>query len=111
MVQLDNSIIAKLRSGQSIVFPTSTQPGLACIPEASALDVLFSLKSRDVNKPVSLGVVELNDVAGIVKIPEVAEEFLHSFPKGSITLLLDAVEEMDSRLGGLKLPYVFYHIR
>lgn len=103
MVQLDNSIIAKLRSGQSIVFPTSTQPGLACIPEASALDALFSLKSRDVNKPVSLGVAELNDAAGIVKIPEVAEEFLQSFPKGSITLLLDAFEEMDSRLGGDKV--------
>ena len=103
MVQLDNSIIAKLRSGQSIVFPTSTQPGLACIPEASALDALFSLKSRNVNKPVSLGVAELNDAAGIVKIPEVAEEFLQSFPKGSITLLLDAFEEMDSRLGGDKV--------
>ena len=103
MVQLDNSIIAKLRSGQSIVFPTSTQPGLACIPEESALDALFSLKSRDVNKPVSLGVAELNDAAKIAKIPEVAEEFLDTFPKGSITLLLDAVEEVDSRLGGDKV--------
>ena len=103
MHELDEAVIDRLRSGHSIVFPTSTQPGLASIPEPAALDNLFSLKNRDSDKPVSLGVAELNDAAGIVKIPSLAEDFLKSFPKGSITLLMDAIEEMDPRLGGDKV--------
>jgi L-threonylcarbamoyladenylate synthase len=92
-----------LESNEVIVFPTSTQPGLACLPTKEGLDNLFKIKSRDYSKPVSLGVASLNDVRQLVKVPEHAQEFLDSFTSGSITLLMDAINEQDHRLGGNKV--------
>ena len=102
-MEITTHLISRLESNEVIVFPTSTQPGLACLPTKEGLDNLFKIKSRDYSKPVSLGVASLNDVRQLVKVPEHAQEFLDSFTSGSITLLMDAINEQDHRLGGNKV--------
>ena len=43
-------------------------------------------------------------------VPEYADDFVDSFPAGSVTLLLDALEEADVRIGGDKIAVrVFSH--
>ncbi|MBT7938904.1 MAG: L-threonylcarbamoyladenylate synthase [Euryarchaeota archaeon] len=100
MMEISAHLISRLESGEVVVFPTSTQPGLACLPTKEGLNNLFKTKMRDASKPVSLGVASLDDVRQLVKVPEHAQEFLDSFAPGSITLLMEAINEQDQRLGG-----------
>ncbi len=86
--------------GGCIVYPTSTQPALGCIPNSDSLDVLFELKKRGYDQPVSLGVAKIEQVEDLVEIPDVASEILGDFPPGSLTLLLRAKEPLDPRVGG-----------
>ena len=89
-----------LESGGLIVYPTSTLPGLGCLPIAIGLDNLYSTKNRSETMPVSLGVSSMSQAKSIVEIPDFLEEFLSSFVKGGITTILPALETVDSRLGG-----------
>jgi len=110
VTEIPSILIEKLHLGGVIVFPTSTQPGLACLPDTEPLNALFSMKSRDANKPVSIGVSCLEEATGIVHIPEYVDDFVNSFPDGSVTLLLDALEEVDARIGGDRIAVrVFSH--
>ena len=89
-----------LEAGGVIVYPTSTLPGLGCLPIPSGLDNLYSTKNRPETMPVSLGVSSMEQASSIVEIPDFLDEFLSSFTKGGITTILPAIETMDSRLGG-----------
>ena len=88
-----------VRSGNCIVYPTSTLPALGCIPKPGALDSLFDIKSRPRNAPVSLGVANLSQAREIVEVPDDVHEILDAFPEGSLTIVLNPKEEMDFRLG------------
>jgi len=83
-----------------VVYPTSTQPALGCIPESYALDLLYSLKCRERSQPVSLGVANLEQAREIAFVPKEIEDLLDFFPKGSITVVLDSRKNLDERLGG-----------
>ena len=89
-----------LESGGLIVYPTSTLPGLGCLPIAIGLDNLYSTKNRPETMPVSLGVSSMSQAKSMVEIPDFLEDFLSSFIKGGITTILPAIETVDSRLGG-----------
>ena len=62
MTIISDEQIAYIRNGGVIAYPTSTLPGLGCIPTKEGLDALFTLKSRSPDKPVSLGVASLQQV-------------------------------------------------
>ena len=96
---ISQNVIANLRSGLPIVYPTSTLPGLGGIPNKETLARVYDLKNRKDTMPVSLGVADLNQVKDLVIIPEIAR-ILDYFPKGSLTLILEAKQPLDSRLGG-----------
>lgn len=83
-----------------MAYPTSTLPGLACLPTASALDALYELKGRTADKPVSLGVLSLDQASKLVHVPQIVVELEMAFTRGGITFVLDAVESLDDRLGG-----------
>ena len=101
---------AHLESGGLIVYPTSTLPGLGCLPLSSGLDNLYATKSRPETMPVSLGVARMDQVATMVEIPDFLDDLLSSFAKGGITTILPAMEPMDSRLGGEQIAIrVFSH--
>ena len=89
-----------LEEGGLIVYPTSTLPGLGCLPTTKGLDKLFATKNRPETMPVSLGVASISQVGSIVKVPDFLEDFLSAFTKGGITTIIPAKQTMDSRLGG-----------
>ena len=100
MTIITDEILENLHSNGVVVYPTSTLPGLGCLPNKQALDNLYSLKKRSADQPVSLGVESLEQARILVKTPKIAQDILQAFPKGSLTLILDANEPLDLRLGG-----------
>jgi len=100
MTIITDEVLTHLQSNGVVVYPTSTLPGLGCLPNKQALDNLYSLKKRPVDQPVSLGVASLQQAKLLVKTPKMAEDILLAFPRGSLTLILDANETLDMRLGG-----------
>ena len=99
-----------LRLGGLVVYPTSTLPGLGCLPTKVGLDNLYSTKSRPDNMPVSLGVSSLEQVSHLVIIPSFLKELLETFTKGGITTILPAIKTLDERLGGNQVAIrVFSH--
>ena len=83
-----------------VIYPTSTLPALGVLPEKIGLDRLFKIKDRDDLKVVSIAVANIEQMEQFVIIPDYLEDFLNLFPKGSITCILNAKEEFDSRIGG-----------
>lgn len=100
LTNIPKEVIANLHSNGVVVYPTSTLPGLGCLPNSDALDNLYRIKNRPRSQPVSLGVASLKQAEQLVYVPQIAREILEAFPKGSITLILDAIETLDERLGG-----------
>ena len=99
-----------LHSNGVVVYPTSTLPGLATLPTKQGLDNLFALKQRHSDQPVSLGVASLDQASLYVEVPDLAHRLLAHFERGSLTLILDAHETLDSRLGGSRVAVrVFAH--
>ena len=103
MDKIPNYIINHIESGNCVIYPTTTLPGLGCLPIASSLDKLFAIKERSENMPVSLAVSSLEQAENIVNIPPLAKELISEFPPASITIVLDARDEMDARLGGKRI--------
>ena len=100
LTKIPKEVIENLRSNGVVVYPTSTLPGLGCLPNSDALDNLYRIKNRPRSQPVSLGVASLKQAEQLVYVPPIAREILDAFPKGSITMILDAIETLDDRLGG-----------
>ena len=99
-----------LDNGALVVYPTSTLPGLGCLPTKEGLDNLYSTKSRPDSMPVSLGVAKLEQVEDLVIFPEFLDDFLGTFPKGGVTTILPAKQTVDKRLGGDNIAIrVFAH--
>jgi L-threonylcarbamoyladenylate synthase len=97
---LSEAQISYIQSGGIIAYPTSTLPGLGCIPTSDGLDLLFELKSRTSDKPVSLGVASLDQVRDMVEIHPDIEVFLSEFPRGCFSVIYPCKETLDSRIGG-----------
>ena len=95
-----NTIIEYLNNNDSVVYPTSTLPALGCKPNKIALDRLFKIKNRPAELPVSLGVIDLEQVSEIIDYDNISIDILNYFPKGSLTLILPAKKTLDQRLGG-----------
>ena len=89
-----------LRNNGVVAYPTSTLPGLACLPTAEGLDALFTLKNRSPDKPVSLGVLSLEQANTLVIVETEVIEMEAFFPKGGLTFILPARTTLDERLGG-----------
>ena len=97
---LSADLIAHVKDNGVVAYPTSTLPGLACLPTEASLDALFELKQRSADKPVSLGVLSLDQATSLVSVPEKVRALEAAFPTGVFTFILDAVEPLDPRLGG-----------
>ena len=87
-------------AGDCVIYPTTTQPALGCLPERTCLDRLYRLKGRASDTPVSIGVANLTQAETLVEVPDGVRELLSNFPEGSLTVVLRAHNTLDSRLGG-----------
>jgi L-threonylcarbamoyladenylate synthase len=110
MTIITDEQIAYINNGGVIAYPTSTLPGLGCIPTKEGLDTLFALKSRSADKPVSIGVASLDQVTDLVDIDPRMVEFVDSFPRGGLSVVYPAKQFIDSRIGGDSIAVrVFEH--
>lgn len=100
MAIVSDEQIAYIQAGGVVAYPTSTLPGLGCIPTTEGLNRLFELKSRSSNKPVSLGVASLEQVADLVDLDSRIVEFVEAFPRGGLSVIYPAKQTLDVRLGG-----------
>ena len=82
--------------GGCIVYPTTTQPALGCLPEPACLDRLYRLKGRSSGMPVSIGVASLTQAEELVEVPDDVRSLLADFPEGSLTVVLRARATLDS---------------
>lgn len=89
-----------LLRGGVVAYPTNTLPGLATLPTDEGLDALFHIKQRSNDKPVSLGVLSLDQASTLVSVPDDVRKLEAAFPQGALTFILEAHERMDERLGG-----------
>ena len=96
-------IIENIKEGKCIVYPTSTLPALGCILTPEALDNLYNVKKRSANMVVSIAVSNLQQASNLVFLTDDLEDFINSFPEGSVTIILQAREPLDKRLGGEKV--------
>ena len=107
---LSEEQISYLQNGGVIAYPTSTLPGLGCIPTSEGLDRLFELKSRSSDKPVSIGVASLDQVRDMVEIHPEIEIFLSEFPRGCFSIVFPSKKPLDDRIGGTSIAIrVFDH--
>ena len=95
--------IQDVLKGNCIVYPTTTLPALGCILTSESLEKLYDAKKRPEGMIVSIGVSNLQQASELVHLTEDLEEFLSSFPEGSITIILPAIKPLDKRLGGEKI--------
>jgi L-threonylcarbamoyladenylate synthase len=100
MIEITAELCQILENGGVVAYPTSTLPGLGCLPTKKGLDTLFEIKKRSADQPVSLGVASIKQALELVDVPQFTISLLEYFPLGSITLILDAKHKLDKRLGG-----------
>jgi L-threonylcarbamoyladenylate synthase len=100
MVEISERLCRHLTAGGVVAYPTSTLPGLGCLPTKLGLNTLFTLKNRPLDQPVSIGVASVRQAEELVEIPMIAKSILSEFPQGSLTLILDAKKTLDQRIGG-----------
>ena len=110
MTIITDEQVAYINNGGVIAYPTSTLPGLGCLPTKEGLDALFELKSRPPDKPVSIGVASLDQVAHMVDIDPRIVEFVDAFPRGGLSVLYPTQQSLDARIGGQSVAIrVFDH--
>ena len=71
-------VVESVKSGKCVVYPTSTLPALGCLPEKGPLDVLFSIKRRSADAPVSLGVANIDQAKEFVEVTNDVLEILEA---------------------------------
>ena len=54
MAIITDRLVQNLISNGVVVYPTSTLPGLGCLPNKAALDNLYNLKNRPAEQPVTV---------------------------------------------------------
>jgi L-threonylcarbamoyladenylate synthase len=86
----------RLRSGESVAFPTDTVYGVgahAFRPEAVA--ALYTVKDRPTSKAIPILVARVEDVARVARqVPAIAWELAERFWPGGLTLVLPRAEKV-----------------
>jgi len=87
-----NRAVAVLNSGGVVAFPTETYYGLAVDPlNPLAVNQLFSLKQRDISKPILTLAYDPESLSSLVReIPDVYIPLMEKFWPGPLTLIFQA---------------------
>ncbi|MFC1843370.1 L-threonylcarbamoyladenylate synthase [Thermodesulfobacteriota bacterium] len=87
-----NRAVAVLNKGGVVAFPTETYYGLAVDPlNPLALNLLFSLKQRDIAKPILTLVDDRESLSTLVhEVPSIYSGLMKKFWPGPLTLIFEA---------------------
>ena len=99
---IDQAVCA-LKRGEAVIFPTETVYGLGVSVEAAAgPDVLYDLKERDRDKPISWLVGDADDLDRYgARVPELARRLAGAYWPGPLTLVVRAADEGRAAAGAL----------
>jgi len=94
-----------------VIYPTETVYGIgANIFSIAALEKVFAIKKRDMDKPVSVAVSDLKMMEELVYIGKKEKRFIEEFLPGPVTVLLKKKEIVNdmltsgSELLGIRFP-------
>ena len=92
-------VVTALKAGEIVIIPTDTVYGLAALAHsAEALQRVFIAKGRSENKPLIVGVANLDQLQTVVfSFPESAQKLAKEFWPGPLSLVLpkhDSIPEM-----------------
>ena len=83
-----DAALAALRSGGIVGLPTETVYGVAVVPRHEALAALVAAKQRPEEKGIPVLIDDLEQVAGLVDVGDVARRLAGRFWPGPLTLVL-----------------------
>ena len=98
--------IRVLKEGGTVVYPTDTVYGLgANIYDEKAIQMVFILKKRPFNKPVSICVYNIDDIEKIAYLNEYQEKIVRKIFPGPFTVILKRKTNLSPLLtaGGEKI--------
>lgn len=103
-------LVSALKAGEVIAVPTDTIYGVACLAQCtSAVQKMYDIKRRDLQKPIAVCVAELDDIHTIANIP-IAEELVDQLLPGPVTLVMERSENLNKGLNpfthlvGVRIP-------
>ena len=86
-------VISDLKKGHLIVYPTDTIYGIgANIYEKDALKKVYDVKHRDVSKPVSLCLHDINQMEDVAYLTKPIKYIIEKILPGPYTLLLEKMD-------------------
>lgn len=95
-----DSAVSSIQQGEIVAFPTETYYGLAVDPfNSKAVDRLYSLKNRPVDKPLLVLIEEISQLNSIVKsIPPQFKGLIERYWPGPLTLVFPADPSLHSNI-------------
>ncbi len=105
------SVIAYLKKGKVVAFPTDTVYGLGVIYDnEEALENLKKAKGRPEHKPIPTMVNSIEQIRQIAKLDEVGEQLAKAFMPGAFTMILPKQDHLAAYLTngfdsvGIRMP-------
>lgn len=85
--------VAAVERGEAVVYPTETVYGLgADALDAAAVERVFELKGRSRDKPLSLGVADVDTALDYIRPTETEVAFMREFLPGPVTVVVERRE-------------------
>lgn len=107
-----SELVAGVRSGYVVSFPTDTVPAIAALPEKA--DLIFTYKQRSQDKPLILMGAQASDLWGFVAESDERSQWEHIaqlYWPGALTLVLPASKRVPQQVNptdpstiGLRVP-------
>ncbi|ESN90150.1 hypothetical protein HELRODRAFT_182753 [Helobdella robusta] len=102
--------VKSLQKGHIIAIPTDTIYGLACLAQNNvAIDKLYTIKSRQLNKPISISVGCVEDIFKWANVT-VSKALLNDLLPGPVTVVFERSTSLNNSLNpqtqlvGLRIP-------
>jgi L-threonylcarbamoyladenylate synthase len=84
-------VVGCFKNGGSVVYPTDTIYGLGCDAlNEKAVDVIFRIKRRSLEKAVSVMVKDIEEIKKLAKLNSRKEQIAHNLLPGPYTLILES---------------------
>ncbi len=91
--RLIKQVIACLKKGGVIAYPTDTYYGIGCdIMNKKAIEKIYQLKQRDKNKPFSFICSDLKDISQYAKVSNYAYRTMKRLLPGQYTFILEGTK-------------------
>jgi tRNA threonylcarbamoyl adenosine modification protein (Sua5/YciO/YrdC/YwlC family) len=101
-------VVKCLQSGGSVVYPTDTLYGLGCDAlNEKAVDVIFRIKRRSLNKAVSVMVRDIEEIKKFAYLNEKKETIAKKLLPGQFTLIFQSNNIIPNIVGGGKTSIGF----